>query len=60
LEENSHRRDQVNFSCPKVANAMAPINQSLTMDMGETNSLDFVIIDNGANVLECLCGDDIW
>jgi hypothetical protein len=50
----------VNFSCPKVANAMAPINQLLTMDMGETSGLDFVITDNGADVLECLCGDDIW
>jgi hypothetical protein len=43
-----------------VANAMAPINQSLTMDMGETSGFDFVITDNGADVLECLCGDDIW
>jgi len=60
LEENSHWHDQVNFSCPKVANAMAPINQSSTVDMGETSDLDFVITHNGADVFECLCGDDIW
>jgi hypothetical protein len=26
LEADSHRHDRVNFSCPKVANAMIPIN----------------------------------
>jgi hypothetical protein len=28
LEANSHRHDQVNFSHPKVANTLVPINQS--------------------------------
>jgi hypothetical protein len=50
----------VNFCHPKVVNATTPINQSLAVDVGETNNLDLVITHNGVEVLECLCGDDIW
>ncbi len=50
----------MNFSRPKVANATILINQSLIVDVGETSGLDPIITHNGAKVLECLCGDDIW
>jgi hypothetical protein len=56
---DSHWHDQVNFSCLKVANAMAPINKLLNIDVGEGNNIDLVVTHNGAEVLECLCGDDI-
>jgi hypothetical protein len=59
-EGDSHQHDRVNFFRLKVANAMTLINQSLAMDVGETNSLDHVITHNGVEGLECLCGDDIY
>ncbi len=59
-EENSHRHDRVNFSHLKVANVKIPINQLLVVDVGEPNGHDLVITHNGAEVFECLCGDDIW
>ncbi len=59
-KENSHQHDQVNFSCPKVANATSPINQLLAVDMGETSGLDPIITHNGVEVLECFYGDKIW
>ncbi len=39
---------------------MAPINQSLVRDVGEGNNIDPIVTHNGAEVLECLCGDGIW
>jgi len=33
----------VNFSCPKVANAMAPINQSLILDVGEGSGANLLL-----------------
>jgi hypothetical protein len=59
-EAYSHQHDRVNFSRLKVANAMAPINQSSIVDVGETNGPNLVITHNDTKVLECLCGDDIW
>jgi hypothetical protein len=56
LEANSHQHDRVNFSHSKVANAMAPINQSSIVDMGETNGPNIVITHNDMEVLEYLCG----
>ncbi len=56
---DSHQHDQVNNSRPKVANAIAPINQLSTMDVGEVNDHDRVITHNVAKVLESLYGDDI-
>jgi hypothetical protein len=41
-----------------MANAMAPNNQSLIVDVGEGISVDPVVTYNGVKVLECLCGDD--
>jgi len=39
--------------------AMAPINQSLVIDVGKGNNIDLVVTHNGAKVLECLYGDGI-
>jgi hypothetical protein len=39
---------------------MAPINQLLVVDVGGANNIDPVVTHNGAEVLECLCGDGIW
>ncbi len=39
---------------------MIPINQSSIVDVGETNGPDPIITHNGAEVFECLYGDDIW
>jgi hypothetical protein len=50
----------MNFFHLKVVNAIVPINQSLVVDKGEISSPDPVITHNGAKILECLCGDDIW
>jgi hypothetical protein len=50
----------MNFFHPKVANATIAINQLLVVDMGETTCPDPIITQNGVEVLECLCGDDIW
>ncbi len=61
LEAYSYSHDQMNFFHSKVANATSPINHSSTiLDVRETNNLIHVITDNGAEVLECLCGDNIW
>jgi hypothetical protein len=60
LEIDSHWHDWKNFSCPKVANLTTPINQSLVVDVGETNGPNLIITHNGAEVLECLHGDYIW
>ncbi len=57
---DSHQDDWVNFFCPKMVNATTTINQSSTMDVGETNGLVPTITYNGAKVLECLCGESIW
>ncbi len=57
---NSHRHDWVNFSHLKMVNAMTPINQSSTMDVGETNDFDLVMTHNGVKVFDCLCRDNIW
>ncbi len=43
-----------------MANAMAPINQSSIVDVGVGSNIDSVVTHNGAEVLECLCGDNIW
>jgi hypothetical protein len=43
----------------KVVNAIDPMNQSLIVDVGETNNLGLIITHDGVEVLECLCGDDI-
>jgi len=43
----------------KVVNAIVPMNQSLIVDVGETNNLGLIITHDGVEVLECLCGDDI-
>jgi hypothetical protein len=51
---------QVNYFHPKVANAMIIINQQLVVDVGEGSSTNLVVTHNGVEVLECLCGDDIW
>jgi hypothetical protein len=48
------------FFRPKVANATIAINELLVVDMGETTGPDPIITHNGVEVLECLCGDDIW
>jgi hypothetical protein len=48
------------FFSPKVANLMTSINQSLVVDVGETNGPNPIITHNGAKVLECLRGDNIW
>jgi len=50
----------VNFFHPKVANAMIIINQQLVVDVGEGSGTNLVVTHNGVEVLECLCGDDIW
>ncbi len=42
-----------------MVNAIAPINQSLVVDVGKGNNIDHVVTDNGIEVLECLCGDGI-
>jgi hypothetical protein len=39
---------------------MAPINQSLALDVGEGSGDDLVVTHKGVEVLECLCGDGIW
>ncbi len=58
-EVNSHQHDQVNFFCLKVANVTAPIKYLLVANVGEGNDIDVVVTRNGAEVLECFCGDDI-
>ncbi len=60
LEVDSHWHDWMKFSCPKVVNLMTSVNRSSIVDVGETSDPDFVITHNGVEVLECLCGDDIW
>jgi hypothetical protein len=59
LKVGSHWHDWVHFRL-KVANATTLINKLSIVDVGETNGLDHVISHNGAEVLECLCGDGIW
>jgi hypothetical protein len=60
LEVDSHWHDWVNFFHLKVANAMAPINQSSVVNVGEGNNVDPIVTHNGADVLECFYGNDIW
>jgi len=43
-----------------MANVTALIIQLSVVDVAETSSHVFVITHNGAEVLECLCGDNIW
>jgi hypothetical protein len=50
----------VNFSCPKVANATTPINQSLAVNVGEDSNVNPIVTRNGVEVLECFYGDGIW
>ncbi len=57
---NSHQHDQVNFFHPKVANAIALINQLLVVDVGEANGPHLIITHNGVEVLKCFCGDGNW
>ncbi len=57
---NSHWHDWVNFFRPKVANAIARINQLLVVDVGETNNPMPIVTHNGVEVLECICGEGIW
>jgi len=43
-----------------MANATTPINQSLIVDVGKISGLMHVVTHNGAEVLDCLCGEGIW
>jgi hypothetical protein len=58
-EANSHQHDRMNFSRLKMANAMALFDQLSAVDVGEGNIANLVVTYNGAEVLECLYGDDI-
>ncbi len=59
-EANPHWHDWANFFHLKMANAIAPINYFLVVDVGKTRNHVLVITHNGAKVLKCLCGDGIW
>ncbi len=50
----------MNFFCLKMANVTTLINQLLIVDVGETSGPNPIITHNGAEVLEHLCGDNIW
>ncbi len=57
---DSHQHDRMNFSHLKVANATTPINQQLIIDVGKASGANLIVTHNGVEVLQCLCGDNIW
>jgi hypothetical protein len=42
-----------------MSNAMALINHSLVVDVGEGSGAETIVTHNGVEVLECLYGDGI-
>jgi hypothetical protein len=60
-EGNLHRHNHVNFSCPRVEFTLHNFAPNGNVRQSKYSQEVFLVLThNGEEVLECLCGDDIW